>query len=496
MANVNKTTRRVNPENPKRENADDDKAARKAAIKEAEAIEIAEIVEELNDDYFLSHQGGQVGVYQQVHDEKLDRSSLVRFSVPAFHALYANKTVTITGANGFPKSHTHSEVWYRSPDRREFTLGIVFDPSEDHSPSQYNLWKGLAVKPKKGDWGLLRGHIREVVCNGDEDHFDYFMDWCARLVQRPDLVGEVALVLRGREGTGKSIVANALVKIHGQHAMKVSQPSHLVGHFNAHLEDCVLLVVEEGFHAGDTRQASVLKSLVTDHRLMIERKGMDAYLATNRLHIMILSNEERVVPAGADARRYFVLTIGDKRMSDFRYFAAMQDQLDNGGHEAMAYELMNRSLRGFNVREIPSSEALNGQKIQSFDSWQKWFHDVLVREYAQPMPPDGLKEGDLGWVSSELLYDSYMQFAREHRQPPSSIISRQTVIARVVEVAEYGHRVRRPFGGKRTWGYTLGSLEVVRANFERKSGTKIVWSDEKARAENDNSAAKRAKLRP
>src|SRR5210317_1741264 len=80
------------------------------------------------------------------------------------------------------------------------------DWSADECSADFNLYKGFNVVSKKGDWSLFRNHIRDVICSGNEEHFDYLIKWMARIVQ--DTGGDrpgIAVVLRGGRGVGKSI---------------------------------------------------------------------------------------------------------------------------------------------------------------------------------------------------------------------------------------------------------------------------------------------------
>jgi hypothetical protein len=45
------------------------------------------------------------------------------------------------------------------------------------------------------------------------------------------------------------------------------------------------------------------------------------------------SNNEWVVPASSDERRYFVLDVADERAQDHEYFQAILDEAKAGGHE-------------------------------------------------------------------------------------------------------------------------------------------------------------------
>ena len=154
------------------------------------------------------------------------------------------------------------------------------------------------------------------------------------MVQFPARQGEVAIVMKGVEGTGKGTLGNALRRIMGQHALKISNAKHLVGNFNSHLRDCVFLFADEAFFAGDKQHVGVLKSLITEESLTIEAKYANAVEPPNYLHLMMASNEEWVVPAGLEARRFLVLLTAATKVRDFAYFTAIQAELDAGGYEA------------------------------------------------------------------------------------------------------------------------------------------------------------------
>jgi hypothetical protein len=46
----------------------------------------------------------------------------------------------------------------------------------------------------------MRNHIREVICSGNDEHFEYLLNWAALMFQRPERQGEVAVVVRGTKG--------------------------------------------------------------------------------------------------------------------------------------------------------------------------------------------------------------------------------------------------------------------------------------------------------
>jgi hypothetical protein len=60
----------------------------------------------------------------------------------------------------------------------------------------------------------------------------------------------------------------------------------------------------------------------------------------NFIRLIVASNNDWVVPAGLEERRFFVLDISDKYMQNHEYFKKLFDQMDNGGREAMLHDLL------------------------------------------------------------------------------------------------------------------------------------------------------------
>jgi hypothetical protein len=218
--------------------------------------------------------------------------------------------------------------------RRQYD-GIVYAPGADAKTmrGKLNLWTGYGCRPVAGNCNLYLAHLRDNVCSGVEEHFEYLLNWMAYAVQYPGRPGEVAVVMRGKEGVDKGVAAWEFGCLFGPHYRHIFQSGHLTGHFNAHLQQCSVLFADEAFFAGDRSHESILKALITEETLMIEPKGVDTFPVRNCLHLIMSSNNEWVIRAGADARRYFVLTVSDAHKQDHSYFAAIARQMDLGGRE-------------------------------------------------------------------------------------------------------------------------------------------------------------------
>ncbi len=286
-----------------------------------------------------------------------------------FCARFAHQHVAV-GKHAVPLG----KWWLAHPNARRFDR-VGFWPGADAPEGAYNLWRGFAVEPEEGDCSLILSHVRENIAG---EHAEWLLNWMARAVQHPADQAEIAVVLRGARGAGKSFFARQFGALFGPHYLAISNALHLVGNFNAHLEDCILLLADEAFYAGDRKHASVLKALVTEPTLTVERKGFDLRAVPNHLHIIMCSNDAWVVPAGLDERRFLVLDVSAKHRSDTPYFGAIAHQMENGGRAALLQYLLARNVTGWDFRRAPDTRALTDQKLLSMNKAQRAVFDALV----------------------------------------------------------------------------------------------------------------------
>ena len=302
-------------------------------------------------------------------------------------------------------------------NRRQYLGGVAFAPGAGPIPHTFNLWRGWSrrTRPRR----LVadeRPHPR-VICAGRTEVSSYVIRWLAYMVQHPGEPGEVAIVVRGLKGVGKTIFGKWLLRLCGQHGLHIHNPIHLTGRFTGHLRDVIFVLADEAFFAGDKEHERILKGIITDDQLLIEPKYRTATPAANMLHLMMFSNEDWVIPATHDERRYLMMQAAADRKGDFAYFAALDAQMANGGLAAMLHDLLTMDLGDFHPRRsVPDTPELAEQKMHSMDSVHRWWTAVLARGFVWKSRY-GHKEF-LAWdefVTTELLTRSYAQWCQENR---------------------------------------------------------------------------------
>jgi len=367
----------------------------------------AEAVAALNRDFAVVLVGDGASVLRETMDDN-DRRIFKLLSVQGF-AEWLRPYRIFEG----PKRVSIAAAWLESPQRRQYER-IVFSPAAPHTEpvapkGAYNLWRGFAAKPSADPSGsacqLFIDHMADNVCNGDEKHFVWLMGWFAQIMQDPARKKSTSIVLRGKQGTGKTIVGKTIGALLGGHYGLFSEPRYLTGRFNSHLMDLLLLHLDEATWGGDHAAAGRLKSLVTSDVHPIEFKGREPLTVRNLVRVMITGNSDWLVPAGMEDRRFYILDVGEGHMQDHAYFAALERQMNAGGREALLGYLLAYDLSDIDLDTIPTTAGLLDQKLASLTSCQQWWHDTLQR---------GVLAGDTegtGEAPCDSLYASYIDHA-------------------------------------------------------------------------------------
>ncbi len=253
-------------------------------------------VEKINRDYALVIMGSKVVIVRESGVTRTSPSGVQFLVSDAFLKWYANRFTEHRDQHGQVKSVSWATAWMSHPQRRQYE-GIEFFPNLDGAagtPSYFNLWHGFAFEPKANPNGYktLRDHLLTNVCGSDEQLFNWIFGWFAHMIQRPGERIGVALVLMGIEGAGKTVLGEAVGALFPSHFRIVDMGRYVVGQFNMHMMNCLLLQADEAVWAGDKDGEGALKGLITSEIRMVEPKGIDAFPVGNFVRLYITSNEK------------------------------------------------------------------------------------------------------------------------------------------------------------------------------------------------------------
>jgi hypothetical protein len=338
-------------------------------------------LDELNAEWALVMTGGGHHMLWETTDAK-GNPIVEHVKEGSFHKYHAAKEISFGKT---PEKLT--DVWMASSRRRTYD-GLVFSPERPVGARWYNLWRGFDYAPVTNASARAQAavaawyeHVERNVCRGDARLAHWFIGYMAHLIQRPWEKPLVALVLKGRKGTGKNAVIERVGALFHRNLVVADDDRYLVGNFNSHLEACLLLALDEASWAGGKKVEGKLKGIITGSKHMIERKGMEPYQVDNLTRVVIIGNEDWLVPATQDERRYAVFDVGEGDMQKRSFFQEMREGMEANGGEG--YGLLLAKLQAFDlstvdVNDAPKTDGLADQKIESLGPQHSWWLDCLT----------------------------------------------------------------------------------------------------------------------
>jgi hypothetical protein len=385
----------------------------------------------------------------------------------SFERWLGNTYIRVTSDDGNTVRNVPAAPWWlHNIDRPPIRLA-VFKTHEPAASDEYNFWRGFGVPQELGTAKMRRllHHMRIVICKRNKKKLKYLLRWLAWCVQNPDRNPETAVVLKGEgEGSGKTTVSQVMLRIFGpHHGMKINTPTQLFGPHVDYLEFMSFLMIEEALFAGDPRIADQVKDFITGSTVHINPKGRKAYSVANIVRAILTTNHDWAVPAGKNARRWFVCEVDEERTFDRAYFNALYGDLEDGGYGQFLNFLLNVKLGKWHPRNLVRTEELQEQQMLSASHIKQWLMDCAEQDGVQLWGSSGMKL-DLRKLGAEHatsdLFEAYCGWRRAGGggRVESKIAFGKT-LTKVLGNEARVHNVLA--GGKRSPGYFVPTADEL-----------------------------------
>jgi hypothetical protein len=397
--------------------------------------------------------------------------------------LYSNMKFIDTASGKIKKQ---IPTWWEHSNRKTYNNGITFEPSKPKEfDGKYNTWQGFSVHPsKEGSCDLFLRHIQDNVADGDTWAYEWIMMWFSDIIQNPSVKSGTCLALRGQQGCGKSIVGEVFGAIlGGDHYLVVDETETLFGKNNLITMKALLIQAEEAFWAGSKRDLGKIKHLITSHQHSYEDKFVKRFKAPNYSRLFVTSNEQWVVPAAADDRRFTVLDVNGRHARDREYFGEMIRQLEDGGYNHLMWIASQYDIDKNEIGDPLESEARDEQKTMTMDIVDAWLYQALSKGILIP-------ERATSWQNTVYSHDvlaSIAEFARK-RQQIRNTPGQKTIANRLSII--FKDRFTRKVSTKpikaidesfipRPSIYKIDcTLQEARGRFQKYMGAHLYWEDE------------------
>ena len=259
--------------------------------------------------------------------------------------------------DAFPVWFNNADVCQKVVCDPEHPFGEMFD---EDGFLVFNDWEEAEVKEGEGTTDLFWQHLKENVCDGNEERFKYFQMWIYDLIANPLHRNGICVAISGDCGCGKSVISKILsMCFHPKYFATINNSNALLEKFST-FQEKILISCEESTFAGDRKSGvwSKMKDLITSETTNVERKFVDIQRIQNKLHFIINSNDEFIVPKQKTDRRYFVMRCNNNRRCDTEFFGSLVWNMENGGCFKLISEAISHKQEAmdFDYRNIPETE--------------------------------------------------------------------------------------------------------------------------------------------
>lgn len=273
---------------------------------------------------------------------------------------------------------------------RDYEIG--FDPSQADKGIVCNTYNpDLIVQPQPGQCEELLGLLDHMCSHEDNaDEIRHFiLSWMAIQVQQPGVKLHTAIVVHGKQGSGKNLLFESFSKIFGPYGTVVGQYT-LEDKFNDWAENKQVVIGDEVLARADMfHQKNRLKSMVTSDTIWINPKGLPTRMEKNRMNIVFLSNERQPLALEDDDRRHLVLWINSVLSKE--YYEGVAKELATGGIAAFHQFLLEYDLKDFKPWTKPpmtrsKNDLVHLGKSSEERFIQEWIRMELDSPNGHPMP--------------------------------------------------------------------------------------------------------------
>lgn len=442
-------------------------------------------VQDLNRNYYHVIIGGKNRILRMISADVGTGLQPEFFTVDEFKQKWCHSPKVFLGyKNDKPVMKSQGEVWLNSTESNFIDGSLDFDPSlpplSVTPKNRLNIWQGFGVKPTELSPAKLiedeqlaqyMVHIRDVICAGDERNYKYLVGYIAHMFQKPWEKPSVAVILKAGQGVGKGTFMAPLITIMGAHGLATTNSKDVVGRFNAALESKTLVFFDEAF-AGSKQASDMLKGLISESYMRIERKGIDSIRVPNKMRIFMASNSENIVVVESDDRRYFFLSVSEHVKQNKTYFSerAYMQQSHPDHHqfaEKLLQYLLAIDISDFDPHHAPVTAELVRQKLDSLKPEERWIYSILVN--------GGIVAGSWpSWMSNQECYQACENWMDQRKMKPL-YGNPATAIGRALNKAGIESKPHKTDSNKTERVRVFPSLEYARQTFEHFLKGSIDW---------------------
>jgi hypothetical protein len=370
------------------------------------------------------------------------------------------------------KNKNHKLTW--NPNKDKIYTENKVDYFNEYTPIKYQ-----GVDHGK-DLSLIYYHIKHYLCSDNEEVYNYFISVISDMIRNPGRKLPICIVMNGEGGVGKSFLFDKLFRhlfgdMYGVRSNKIS------GKFNRELENKICFLIEELSHQDNKNESNIIKDMISNPKIRIERKGIDSYEVENCIRFFICSNGDWSVRIenNNSSRRYLVCDVSTE-IPDYEHFNKLSELIK--GDKRKGYEdgkILTETIEQFifdmnkvdiSVLESDPPETESKKISQSFSKGipekqlETFFEKVISSDGYYTTLNDSYKimdENDEYEIQSKFFWEHFTDYLKDRRQQIPEGFNHYGRILSKWFGKDFVKRDTKVVNGTRGHIFTFPKLEIV-----------------------------------
>ena len=233
--------------------------------------------------------------------------------------------------------------WFESPYIKSYDKIDFLPPPLDKKAGKhiYNSYTGIRIdkikKYNKVDFSKITDHIKLMVGVDEETGtgynkkgYEYMLNYLSHMVTKIGELPRVALVFKGKQGSGKNIFWNLFGKqiLGKEYVLETAEMEKVIGKFNM-LNQKFIVILDETTGKDSFMNSDKLKNIITQDTIAWEQKGIQGIVITNCARYIFLTNNDTPIKIEMSDRRFVVFLMNSTMKNNRTYFKGLVKAFNN-----------------------------------------------------------------------------------------------------------------------------------------------------------------------
>ena len=279
--------------------------------------------------------------------------------------------------------------WLKDTKKKVFSK-LDFYPDISQCPEDvYNIFNGFSIEKidleQKEKDELIKPILQHFKdCFESEEVVNYIIRQFAHTIKYPmdKSSNGVSVVIQGEQGTGKSFtIDEMLIPLIGEkYYTYTCKPSDLAGDHSEAMTNKLVVTLDEVNGKTSFDIAEVLKSFITQTKLIVNPKGIRPYTVNNWCRYWFTTNRKVPLKIEIGDRRYFATRMLETHKNDIAYYKNLSTYMKRKDVLSAWFDYLNsQDVKDYDFKSNRPYSKIYSEMIEaSVSNITKFLHDFAL----------------------------------------------------------------------------------------------------------------------